>query len=342
MSVDDEISGWRKDYPIEFEILCNAFGEDWIRGAIGECVGATAMTKYHPLGWKMFQSSGANLKEVLWLAKFFELFGSDPKIGTLIDQLKNRDEYDTAFSHLITAYQFHRAGWKVKLEYDNRPKCVDLMITKKGEVAYVEHSQKMLPLAPPFDHRVMMGVLNRMLPPYKKIRAKLIFTGDGNEEEVVGLIQKNRELIAGDQESIVLKSENFRIEMQRKSVEKLEETESFVTTHDERPVKSIAERLLKKIRAEHEQTKSAIALRVVVLQILGRPSAQVWEESIKEVHRRLSGLPSKPDVVLIFKKSWNQDDDLFWDAVGYMTTTQRGKDAFDDTVQFMLDHEKLD
>jgi predicted DNA binding CopG/RHH family protein len=342
MSIEDEISGWKRNHPVEFEILRNALSEEWIRKAIGECEGATVMTKYHPLGWKFFQASEANLAEVLWLSKFFSLFGSDKKIGVLIDQLKNKDEYDSALTHLITAYQFHRAGWKVQLEYDNRPKCVDLLVTKNGELAYVEHSQKMLPLAPPFDHRVMMGVMNRLLPPYHKIRAKLIFTGDGTEEEVVALIKKNADALTGDQENITMQSENFRIEMQKKKVEKLENTESFVTTHDERPAKSVAERLLKKIREEHEQTKSRIALRVVVLQILGPPSAQVWLDAIKKVHRRLNGLPSKPDVVLMFMKRWNSNDELFWDAVGFMTTTQRGKDAFDETVDFMLKHEKLE
>jgi hypothetical protein len=44
----------------------------------------------------------------------------------------------------------------------------------------------------------------------------------------------------------------------------------------------------------------------------------------------------------MFMKRWNSNDELFWDAVGYMTTTQRGKDAFDETVDFMLKHEKLE
>lgn len=341
-TVEDEIAGWERNHPIELGILRNAFGDAWIRTAIGECIGATFMTKYHPLGWKLFQASGANLNEVLWLARFISIFGTDEKIGVLIDQLKNRDEYDTAFSHLITAYQFKRAGWKVKLEYDNRPKCVDLLVTKGGEVAYVEHSQKMLPLTPIFDHRVMMGILNRMLPPYHIVKAKLVFTGDGNEEEVIKLINQNKPVISGAQQSIKLESKNFRIEMEKKKVSKLEETRSMVTTHDERPIKSYADRLLKKILAEHEQTKSKVALRVVVLQILGPPAAEMWNDILKEVHKRLCGLPSRPDVVLMFMKRWGSSDALYWDEVGFLTTTQRGRNAFEETAQFMLDHERLE
>jgi hypothetical protein len=88
MSIEDEITGWKRNYPVEFEILKNALSEEWIRKAIGECVGATVMTKYHPLGWKMFQASEANLVEVLWLAKFFSLFGSDKKIGCINKSVK--------------------------------------------------------------------------------------------------------------------------------------------------------------------------------------------------------------------------------------------------------------
>lgn len=79
MSLEDEIAGWQRDHPVEFGILCNAFGDAWIQQAIAECIGASSMTKLHPLGRKMFFSSNGNLAEVLLLAKFFSIFGADGK-----------------------------------------------------------------------------------------------------------------------------------------------------------------------------------------------------------------------------------------------------------------------
>lgn len=175
-------------------------------------------------------------------------------------------------------------------------------------------------------------------PSFDFHHAKLVFTGDGKEEELVKLIKDNTEAVRKEKDRIVIASQNFRVEIVKNNNGTME---SSVTIHDERPSKSLAERLLKKIMTEHKQTKSGVALRVVSLQVLGHPSPQEWLSASREIHTRLCGMSSRPDAVFVFQKRWSGEY-LFWDEVGFWTTIEKGRIALEPTSQFLLNHERLE
>lgn len=335
MSLEDKIIWWKKNYPIEFNILENAFGKNWIEENISLCIGATENTEYHRLGWMLFQSSEGNLEEVLLVAKYLSTFGSDKNISTLIIQLKDKDEYHPAFAHLSIAYQFHKAGWTITLEFNNSPYVVDFMATKSGEVIFVECSEKIISPSLPFENEKFMKFMARNVASnFGLVNVKIIVTGDdGSIQEAVSLIKQNSKLVRNCKDSIMISSENFRFEISITD-------KTFVSLHDERQKKSLAERLMDKINKEHKQTKSKLATRIVALQILGRPKQPDWDNTLEELHKRYSGRESKPDAILFFKKRWDGNH-FFLNCLGFLAHNQKGV-VLEETYDFIHRNDMLE
>lgn len=324
MSLEEHVQWWETHYPIQFGILCNALGKDWILEKISECIGATFEEDYHPFGWKCFQSNGANLTEVLLVVKFLSEFARDENISTVIEELKNPQKYDATFTHLCIAHQFMVAGWDLNLEYETNSNVVDICARNNGELAFIECSQKVLPQMMPFNERAKMKLMSQFTSRFGSMSSEIILTGeDVTLREIQTLIDQNEESLRSFEDTTNIESENCRIECVRPKV-KPELPKGECKLRDRRPSKSLAERLIDKIRVEHKQTKSAIATRVVCLQVFGKPTREEWLAALNEVYSRMEGRSSKPDAVFLFKRRWT-DESCFMDIIGFMAFTEKGE-----------------
>ena len=179
MDVPEDIKWWQDNYPSEYGILSNALGTEWLIESVSRCIGVKWNQDYHPLAWNVFSHNEENFSEVLLVVNLLKTFSSDPQITTIIRNLKNQDDYRQTLLHLMIAYQFFRAGWKISLEIPSQSGKVDFMATQSGEVLFVECSEKMLNAPMPFNERAFL-LISSKISSYcgNGINAKIILKTD--------------------------------------------------------------------------------------------------------------------------------------------------------------------
>jgi hypothetical protein len=300
MSDIKEMMWWQENHPSEYAVFTNALGIAWIQDELKACMGI-ARKDHHRLVWCIYHPTEGNFEEVMMVVKLLETFGADPKINYLIQQLRNTDGYHDAICHLLVAYQFKKFGWKISLEIPNGNRVVDFMATKSGELAYVECSRKLVHAPLPFDTDRTIGAIMSILGSHFGFCDFLMeIKNDGATKEEVKKLLENFPKGQVQKETIV-ESSNLRFIINKSE----KENSSSLKQKDLRIGLSLAERMLKKIDDENKQTSSKIAIRVVALQLAGRPRGNEWETAEKEIFERLKNKQSKPDVVFFFKKVWD-------------------------------------
>ncbi len=323
-----EIDWWQKNHPVPFSILENAFGYEWIESAMKECV----KIDHHRLAWCIYHPIEGNFEEVMLIVTLLEAFGSDEKIAYVISQLKNFDGYYDATCHLLVAYQFKRFGWNVVLEVPNGNRVVDFMATKGGEVAYVECSRKLTHAPMPFVDKAFMSLMGIFSPRFGDVDVMMEVLDDKvTREEIVALANTHPQ--GQIEEKTILESENVRFIVTKSQ----EPNSGWFRQRDLREGRTLAERMLRKIDDENKQTSSHIPIRVVALQLAGRPSPDEWRNAEQEIFRRLKNKRSKPDVVMFFKKRWDGTN-IFFDIWSSLHVTTKGE-LLTPTAEFCNENE---